>query len=149
MADPKTVREWLEKLPQIEDIPDWRNVSSIGIPCDSLAAAVTHVYMQCDSRDENFWLGVSSYVDGDDFPPDVLHDIIKGYTAAKAAFEAQQLPEPESPTFTGKIVSPVGYIAVAPDDHAELVRKADLYNDLKAVIDRLDCEIQDIKKLFV
>ena len=67
----------------------------------------------------------------------------------KAAFEAKQKPEPESPTFTGKIVSPVGYIAVAPDDHAELVRKADLYNDLKAVIDRLSCELEDLKKLFV
>lgn len=43
----------------------------------------------------------------------------------------------------------VGYIAVAPDDHAEMVRKAGLYNDLKAVIDRLDCEIQDIKARFV
>ena len=43
----------------------------------------------------------------------------------------------------------VNYIAVAPDDHAELVRKAAAYDDLKAVIERLDCEIQDLKARFV
>lgn len=43
----------------------------------------------------------------------------------------------------------VTYIPVAPDDHAELIRKAAAYNELKAVIDRLDCEAEDLKKRFV
>lgn len=88
----------------------------------------------------------------------------------KAAFEAKQKPEPQQyannkeiadalqsgsfswakiPTLPESEPSPVGYIAVAPDDHAELCRKADLYNECKAVIDRLYCELEDLKKLFV
>jgi len=43
----------------------------------------------------------------------------------------------------------VSFAAIDPDDLAELNRKATAYNELKAVIDRLDCEIQDLKKLFV
>ena len=42
----------------------------------------------------------------------------------------------------------VNYIAVAPDDHAEMVRKADLYNDCKAVIERLSNELEDLKRRF-
>jgi len=41
------------------------------------------------------------------------------------------------------------FMVISPDDLAELNRKATAYNELKAVIDRLDCEIQDLKKLFV
>jgi len=90
MDSPKTVREWLETLPEIEGCPPWDKVPYLQTPCDCLAAAVAHVYIGCDPFDENFWLGVSSFLDGDDFPPDSQHYIIKGYTAAKSAFEAQK-----------------------------------------------------------
>lgn len=90
MGNPSTVREWLETLPHIEGLPDWSKVPFLETPCDSLSAAVTHTYMECELSDEAFWLGVSSYVDGDDFPSDVRHYIIKGYTAAQSAFGAQK-----------------------------------------------------------
>ena len=57
-------------------------------------------------------------------------------------YERQELPNPET-------LPDVTYIPIAPDDLSELQRKATAYNELKSVIDRLDCEIQDLKKLFV
>lgn len=163
MADPKTVREWLihgwvNQLPEPLKNRCEKDLRGklFGDFFDNIEDALECIAKELDN---DFYFGIRRYIKFGTMPSQSPNSLVHvgtvsqnykdGFAAAKAAFEAQQLPEPESPTFTGKIVSPVGYIAVAPDDHAELVRKADLYNDLKAVIDRLSCELEEMKKRFV
>ena len=88
-------------------------------------------------------------IEGGTLPIDRVWDAIESlqtiafnHYGAERYNVGRELPNPET-------LPDVTYIPVAPDDHDELVRKADLYNELKAVIERLDCEIQDLKARFV
>lgn len=149
MADPKTVLQWLETLPKPLLIKCLNDISAFNVTvswqCKSLDDAIYLLYLECEGATAFYWRGVRHYVlqrkrkEIDEEGDNGMH--IYGFDDAKAAFEAQQLPNPET-------LPDVTYIPVAPDDLAEFQRKADLYNDCKAVIDRLSNEIEDLKLRF-
>lgn len=141
MGDPKTVREWLEMLPEPYRTSAIEQQDDENARCRTLSDALLNFREWKETREGlSFWKGFRWFVLGRTVLSN--QDEYAGYVCAKAAFEAQQLPNPET-------LPDVTYIPVSPDDHAELVRKAALCDKLKAVIDRLDCELQDIKRLFV
>lgn len=174
MADPKTVRQWLETLPEPYRTSAIQQMKSSNRHVFTLTDAIIAFCAWHGTKEGNlFWHGLWAFVSSKDVIE--TDPEFSAYTAAKAAFEAQQKPEPVYTTtdthkvaFRGKggiygssamvlpidipnpeTLADVTYIPVAPDDHAELIRKAAAYDDFKAVIDRLDCEIQDLKKRFV
>jgi len=110
MDSPTTIRGWLILLPEIDGCPPWMETPYLDSPCDDLAAAVAHVYMEAPPKWEQFWFGVSIYLDGDEFPSANSDDCMRGYDAAKAAFKAQKQPKPieqdeSTPTVTEGFVS--------------------------------------------
>jgi len=174
MDSPTTVRGWLKTLPdELRSKVTQNQHFFVDATCPTLFAAVTahRNFYGSYTSEYAFWNGVLCHLNGIDGNNTRW---AQGYTTAKAAFERQKtaiVPEPENEiryhdTVVGTTNANIGdvvtfglnkdepdhqpaFMVIAPDDLAELQRKAAAYNELKAVIDRLDCEIQDLKKMFV
>jgi hypothetical protein len=144
---PTTVREWLPLLSKLGKFTQLANSTNQCAECHSWRDLFHH--LSCYSPDgvtaKRHWLGAFYYVADVVFnPSDVYVAVVHGYNAAKAAFEAQE-PMPKN-VVGNSDQCPIGYIAVAPDDLAELNRKANAYDTLLAKVDAFEGALDDFRR---
>ncbi len=125
---PITVGGWMRTLPPFENAPAWVDCKRLTDSCFCLQQAISHVALHVNGiTAKRYWSGACDRIYC--YGTDAYKSKWKAYRAGYAAVDAYLEPE-QSPEFvvgdSDKL--PIGYVAVAPDDLAELRRKAAMWD---------------------
>jgi len=132
---PLTVGGWMRTLPPLENAPNWGlNYGVENQLCKSLDSALCVLLENTSNfiRGYGYYLGVLDFLRGKVMDEARSNHYRDGYFAAKAAFEAQQQPEP-----TYSVTVSQGMASMPWADFSELTEKAALCDTLKAENARL------------
>lgn len=130
----ETVRDWIGKLGLLGGFSMTTDCRFEHYLCGSWIALFSHLSSH-SSRGitaRRYWLGARMFLNGESLPDDPYHAVRIGYNAAKAAFEAQQQPEPANSVTVSQ-----GMASMPWADFSELTEKAALCDTLKAENARL------------